>query len=147
MTDTPKQKPNVTRTPATKRAKYRKEFFARKIKIDDTFERMLRVLDEHVRRHEVHMTDGMHYKNYDQKDNYKISTWHADDAKAAGDLAAKINQVGQMYLKVRAEARREAGNLSLQDEIRLAVQFIVDLTPANRKLALELIDEQLGIPT
>ena len=68
-----------------KRARFRKEFSERKVQINDSYERMLRVLDEHIRRHEQYMMHWGH-KNK-QKD---AGAWQREGSRRPGSKVKPV---------------------------------------------------------
>jgi hypothetical protein len=74
-------------------------------RVVDTFKVMLRVLKEHLRRHE----EAMFTEDFESF-NPKLSA-------EANKLALSIKNLGEMYLKIEAAAKKEAELLTFEEEL------------------------------
>lgn len=81
---------------------YRKQ----KPKLTDTFNKMVRILNEHIMRHEERMYKGGEKLEYDPR-----------LATDATKLASSLKNVGDMYLKIQAAAKAEAELLTFEEEL------------------------------
>lgn len=86
-------------------AKYR----SRRPKIEETFNRGLRLLDEHIKRHEKAMFEGASEDNPPE--------WNARLAKQGEDLTKSLNALGQMYLKIQQVNAKMADSMSVEEQI------------------------------
>lgn len=86
-------------------ARYRKN----RPKLEKTFQRGLRLLDEHIRRHERQMFAGA------TEDD--PPGWNARLAKQGEDLVKSLNSLGQMYLKIQQVNEKMAESMSVEEQV------------------------------
>jgi len=78
-------------------------------KLEQTFLRGLRLLDEHIKRHERAMFDGSTEETPPE--------WNARLAKQGEDLVKSLNSIGQMYLKIQQVNEKMAESMSVEEQV------------------------------
>lgn len=96
-------------------SRYRKK----RPKLEETFARGLRLLDEHIKRHEAEMYKGSTAAN--------PPVWDAKLAKSGEDLVKSLNSLGQMYLKIQQVNEKMADSMSVEEQIDAFLNWAKDL--------------------
>ena len=115
----------------------RKELFnafkARDVEIEAMYKRTLRILDEHINRHEKALFDGFGYKgDYDPK-----------LAKSAGDLGRIIERLTRLHIQRLEKGREQLETMSIDEQLQWVVKFIESLPVGYRREMIEKISQQL----
>lgn len=85
-------------------------------KLEETFKRGLRLLDEHIKRHERAMFP-------DDCDKNNLPVWNPRLAKAGEDLVKSLNSLGQMYLKIQQVNEKMAESMSVEEQIEAFLEW------------------------
>lgn len=123
-----------TLTPAEKAAKLYKSFKERDVQLSDVYKRTMRILEEHLVRHEKRMFEGLGY-----------SEFNPDLAKSAEGLARVIEKLTRLHLARLKESDKVVVTMTLDDQIEWCISFIQDLPPGFRRDFLSRLEGAMSI--
>ena len=116
-----------------KREKLFKEFKERDVDLEKMYKRTMRVLDEHLTRHEKAMFDGLAYKgDFDPK-----------LAKAAESLGRIIERLTKLHIQRLEKGREQLETMSIDEQLSWVVKFIESLPVGYRREMIDRISTQL----
>lgn len=133
-TITARAMPEYLATSARNQALWEK-FNERDLQLKGTYERMLRLLDEHIRRHEAEMFSAPGEPEF----NPRLS-------RAAEGLGRALERITKLYLTHKAELQKALdAKMSIEEQIEYAVQFIQDLPSGLRMRLFDEISSRLSV--
>jgi len=88
-------------------------------KIETVLKKSLRVLNEHLTRHEAKM--------YELPDDGSVHQFDPRLAKQGEDLVKAANSLGQMYLKIQASQKQMAEMMSIEEKIDAFLEWANNL--------------------
>jgi len=111
----------------------------RQPKLDETFKRAHRMMNEHILRHE----EAMFKVNPDGTEEPRL--WNPALAKQAEELVKSLNSVGQMYLKIMDAAKKAAGAMSFEEQLDAFAEWLeFELGPRHRQYVYRRVEAVEG---
>lgn len=109
----------------------------RKIDLESLFNQTVKIMQEHLKRHERRMFAGLAAKASEPN---KEAFYDPDLAKDAGNLARIISKLVELQIKLTNMERKEEKNLTDEQQFQLAVEYVKSLAPDLRVKFLEEVE-------